>query len=182
MAAKEYRILITGPQGVGKSTQGIELAQRLRVPFISTGDEMRAKAKEDSNQGKKIKELLNSGYLIPDEIVADFVRGRISQRDCKKGFVMDGYPRTLSQIKAFDPRFTVVFSLEAPDQVVIQRMIEFRKREDDTPEQIAQRLQIFHEQTEPILKYYANQGILHRINGVKSILEIRDEIRKILGV
>ncbi len=174
------RILITGPQGSGKTTQAELLAKYLNIPLIDSGNMLRQLSLEPSAQGRKVNEALDSGVMVPDEIVADVVKNRLSQEDYSQGFVMDGYPRRLSQLKEFDPKFEKVFYLDLSDQAVKERL-EKRGREDDTPELIEKRLRLYHELTEPVLEYYQNQGVLTRVNGLNSIEVIQDEIRKDLN-
>ncbi len=173
-----HRVLIIGPQGVGKSTQGKLLQEFLQVPYISSGDVMRQKAKEVSSMGNQIKNLLESGQLVDDELTASFIKTRVDQKDCQNGFVIDGYPRTINQISLFDPDFTEVIYLEANDEVVRQRLLS-RNRVDDTSELITQRLEIYHQLTEPIVDYYKDKQIIHIIDGTKTIGEIQKQIRKI---
>lgn len=173
-----HRVLMIGPQGVGKSVQGKLLQGFLQVPYISSGDVMRQKAKEASSEGNQIKNLLESGQLVPDELTANFIKTRVDRRDCQNGFVIDGYPRTLNQINLFDPDFTEAIFLEASDEIVTRRLLN-RNREDDTPELIAQRLEIYHQLTEPLVLYYKGKQILHIVDGTKTIEEIQKQIRKI---
>lgn len=173
-----HRVLIIGPQGVGKSTQGKLLQEFLQVPYISSGDVMRQKATEETLTGHQIKNLLESGQLVNDELTADFIKTRVDQPDCQNGFVMDGYPRTINQINLFDPDFTEVIYLTASDEIVRQRLLS-RNRVDDTPESITQRLEIYHQLTEPIVDYYKGKQILHLVDGTGTIEEIQKQIRKI---
>lgn len=168
------KILLTGPQGSGKSTQADLLAQYLNVPKISTGDIFRKIKQEDSEKGKRIRQILNSGQLVDDQTTAEIVKRRLAGEG--SGFVMDGYPRTLEQINLFDPLFDKVFYLKLSDEEAIKRLLS-RGREDDTRELIAQRLKIYHQQTDPVLDYYKVKGLLKEIDGLGSIDEIRQRIR-----
>ncbi len=172
----ENRILIGGPQGSGKSTQGKLLAKVLEIPYVSTGDISRELAEQDSKEGKRVKQLLAQGKFTPDDVIAKYVKDRLDQTDCSLGFVMDGYPRSLDQLKYFDPQYNKVFYLDVPDDVVVGRLVK-RGREDDTQDLIQERLKIYHRLTEPVLNFYQDQGILCRIDGVATIEKIQEEIR-----
>lgn len=171
------KILVTGPQGSGKTTQARLLAEYLGVSLVGTGDSLREMSKEDSSLGKKIKEALKSGDLVDDAIVAEVVQQRLKASDCQNGFIMDGYPRSLHQLEVFDPNFDLVFYLDISDEEVTQRLIK-RGREDDEQEIIAERLRLYHELTEPILSYYQEKGILERIDGNGEIEDIQARIRE----
>lgn len=174
------KILFIGSQGSGKSTQAELLEQFLGIPRISTGDIFRKIIQEDSDEGKRIKQILDSGQLVDDATTAEIVRKRISEETFKNGFIMDGYPRTLEQINIFDPGFDKVLYLKLPDEEAVRRLL-VRGREDDTEESIAQRLRLYHEQTDPILGYYGKQGLLIEIDGLGSIEEIQQRIREQLN-
>lgn len=166
------KILFIGPQGSGKSTQGKLLAQFLEVPYISTGDIFRQLSQTD----ELIKGFLEKGKLVEDWTTTQVVKERVEESDCKNGFILDGYPRNLGQVKTFDPGFDKVIYLKLSDDVVLKRLRE-RGREDDTEELIAERLRIYHQQTDPILDYYQTKGLLLEINGEGKIEEIQKEIR-----
>ncbi|MBI2019554.1 nucleoside monophosphate kinase [Candidatus Daviesbacteria bacterium] len=171
------KILLIGPQGSGKSTQAEFLAQFLNIPKISTGDIFRQIATEDSENGRKVREIQNSGKLVDDETTARIVEERLKQEDAAGGFIMDGYPRNIRQKDLFDPHFEKVFYLKVPDSEVTKRMLA-RGRADDTQESIKMRLNLYYQQTKPLLDYYKSQGILTEINGMGSAGKIQDEIRK----
>lgn len=175
------KILLVGPQGSGKSTQAALLAEYLQLPKISTGDIFRELAVEQSDEGKRIKEILNSGALIDDRETAEIVQKRLFRNDCRNGFILDGYPRNIEQKELFDPQVEKVVFLDVPDEEVVRRLMA-RKREDDTLEAIQKRLNLYHEHTKPLLNYYKEQGMLIEVNGQGSIEEIQDKIRKQLSV
>lgn len=170
------RVLITGPQGSGKSTQAKLLAEYLAVPMISTGEILRQKAEGQDELGKKIKKFLDKGKLVNDEIVHQIVVEKLKSGESKRGFVMDGYPRSLHQLDHLDPHFNKVFYLEIPDEMVLERLLK-RGRGDDTLELIAERLKIYHQLTEPLLARYKNLGVLQVIGGSGSVDEIQRDIR-----
>lgn len=175
------RILITGPQGSGKSTQAQLLASKLSLCFISAGDLVRKAALEKSAEGKLIKGSLSQGLLVDDKIVASLVKKEIAKEECCHGFVLDGYPRNLGQLNFFDPKFDKVIYLDVEDKEVEERLLR-RGREDDTPEIIRQRLGLYHQLTEPVLDYYQKMGKLIKIDGSKSIEEVEAEIEEKLRV
>lgn len=163
------KILLIGPQGSGKSTQAKLLADYLKIPFISTGEIFRRMA--------LVKKILSEGKLVDDQTTCKIVKDRLKQPDCKRGFVLDGYPRTLEQGKIFDPGFDKVFYLDVPEEVVIERLTK-RGRSDDTPESIKMRLDLYYKQTEPLLEFYRNLGILSEIDGLGTTLQVQQRIRE----
>lgn len=163
------KILLIGAQGSGKSTQAKLLAEYLKVPFISTGDIFRRMA--------LVKKILDEGKLVDDQTTCKIVKDRLKQPDCKLGFVLDGYPRTIEQVRLFDPGFDKVFYLDVPEEVVIERLTK-RGRSDDTPESIKMRLDLYYQQTEPLLAYYRNLGILSEIDGLGTIEQIQQRVRE----
>lgn len=172
------KILLIGPQGSGKSTQGKLLAEYLHIPFIVTGDLLRKIASSDSDEGRRIKKILNAGNLVDDETVVKLIEERISIDDCKNGFILDGYPRTLEQAKAAqDLNFDKAIYFDVSYEAVLERLLR-RGREDDTKKLIKNRLDNYFKQTEPVLEYYRNKGILLKINGVGEIESIQDNLRK----
>jgi adenylate kinase len=171
------RILITGPQGSGKTTQGEIIAKKLELCLVNTGELLRELAEGDSEESRIIKEALAKGELADDRIVSSEVKKKISQPECRKGFITDGYPRRIEQLSLFDPKFDKVFYLQVPDDVVEQRLLG-RGREDDTPELIQNRLEWYHQEINPLLDHYRKEGKLVTIDGSKSIEEIASEIDK----
>lgn len=175
------KILLIGPQGSGKSTQGKLLGQYLNIPFIATGDIFREIAYTETDEGKRIKQVLDSGNLVDDETVIKLVRERVSKDDCKNGFILDGYPRTLEQAKKVeDLNFQKAIYIDVPEDVVVERLLK-RGRQDDTEELIKKRLELHYEQTQPLLDFYKQKGILVEINGIGEISEIQKEIREALN-
>ena len=170
-----------GPQGSGKTTQAQLLAQRLGLPHLQTGELYRQIAEEDSPRGRRIKSILDQGQLISDEDHNRILEKEIKKRKYQKGFVLDGSPRTISQAKTQPFETDRVFYLRVSDKENIKRLIK-RGRVDDTPQLIKERLRIYHQETEPVLNYYRQLGILTEINGERPIEEIHRDIANRLRV
>lgn len=172
------RILIIGPQGSGKTTQAKNLAEKFNLYFASTGDLLREEVLRDSHEGRILKKSLETGQLADDRIVAKLLKEKLGGH--LQGFVLDGYPRSLDQLQYFDPQFDKVIYLEISDEEVEKRLLQ-RGRADDTPELIRERLRLYHELTEPVLRYYNGQRKLIRIDGRKSIEGVAREIERKLA-
>ncbi len=171
------RILIFGPPGSGKTTQAKNLASKLNLCLVKTGDLIRAKADESSPEGIVLNEALEKGDLADDKIVASLIKERISTDDCQNGFVVDGFPRRLSQVKLFDPKYAKVFYLHISDQVAKNRMLK-RGREDESLEVIEERLKVYKEETDPVREYYMKQGILVEIDGEQDEEKVFQDLLK----
>lgn len=190
MENKEF-ILILGPQGSGKTTQGKLLADFLHYRFISTGELLRQAYKENNPLGAKLSEYWSTGDLVPDEIIEGLLFP-ILETDQIAGFVLDGYPRTIQQVESLVSfldlnswKINHVFYTHVGDQECIRRILERTKveeRPDESPEAIHHRLQIYHKQTEPLLKTYETMGSLHKINAERTIDEIQAEVRSFFPV
>ena len=156
------RILIVGPPGAGKGTQATVLSHELGVPHISTGELFREHVGAETVLGMQVKEYLEAGMLVPDEITNEMVRERLAEPDCDSGFLLDGFPRTVTQAEALgdilrdlDCELDAVLQLDVPEDVVIERLLA-RGREDDSVEVIRHRQQVYQEETAPLLDYYAD--------------------------
>lgn len=167
------KILITGPQGSGKTTQAQVLVKKLGACFIGAGDLLRKFAEGDSKDAKMIKTAVENGQLVDDQIIARLVKEKVNREECGQGIVTDGYPRTWSQHELYDPGFDRVFYLDVPDEEVEKRLLD-RGRDDDTPELIRERLSWYHKRTKPLLEYYKNLGKLIIINASQP-LGVSDE-------
>jgi adenylate kinase len=185
---KERNLVLAGPPGAGKGTQAAMLAARLGIPQISTGDMLRAAIASGSDLGKRVQGIMARGELVSDAIVLELVKERLSQADCKSGFILDGFPRTREQARALDAmleqmsraRVSLV-SLEVPEDELVRRILARGEgRQDDNPETVRTRLQVYRDETAPILDHYADS--LVRVHGVGSVDEIQGWICEAIAV
>ncbi|AZS44890.1 adenylate kinase [Microbacterium oleivorans] len=186
MTQTPARLLIIGPQGSGKGTQGARIADLLGIPTISTGDVFRANVKDGTELGLKVKALIDAGDLVPDDLTSEIVRDRLAQEDAAEGFLLDGYPRNLGQVGDLDvfldgrgEPLTAVIELSVPRDESIARLSRRaaeQGRADDNEESIAKRLSIYESETAPILDVYRERGIVDEIDGVGSLDEITERI------
>ncbi|MCO7203166.1 adenylate kinase [Microbacterium sp. CnD16-F] len=191
MTQNPARLLIIGPQGSGKGTQGARIAERLGIPTVSTGDVFRANVKDGTDLGLKVKAIIDAGDLVPDELTSEIVRDRLSQQDAAHGFLLDGYPRNLTQVGHLDgfleqrgEPLTAVIELSVPRDESIARLSRRaaeQGRADDNEESIAKRLSIYESETAPILDVYRERGIVDEIDGVGSLDEITERITAALA-
>ena len=181
------RLLIVGPQGSGKGTQGVRVAEAFGIPVVSTGDIFRANIKGGTELGLKVKAITDAGNLVPDDVTGEIVSDRLSQDDATSaGFLLDGYPRNAAQVTYLDnflagsgASLDAVILLDVPREESLARITERAKiegRSDDTEEAVAKRLDIYESETAPIVDTYAARGILDRIDGVGSLDEITERI------
>jgi adenylate kinase len=180
------RFLIVGPQGSGKGTQGVLVAEAFRIPSVSTGDVFRANISGGTELGEKVKSIVEAGDLVPDELTTELVRDRLSQPDAARGFLLDGYPRNQGQLDDLDEFLrSRGESLDAVIELIVPRDESVRRlhqraveqgRNDDTEEIIANRLAIYERETAPILGVYRDRGIVAEIDGVGSLDEVTARI------
>jgi adenylate kinase len=179
------RVLIVGPQGSGKGTQATKLAENLGIPHISTGDIFRANVGAGTELGVLAKKYMDSGELVPDEVTVAMVAARFDEPDAAKGFLLDGFPRTVVQADKLGEILAdrgedidKVLLLEVTDDVLLERMLA-RGRADDTAEAISRRLELYHTETKPLLDYYGDK--LVAIDGVGAVDEVQQRALKALG-
>lgn len=212
------KIIMLGAPGAGKGTQAKKIAAKFSIPHISTGDIFRANIKNGTELGKKAKTYMDQGLLVPDELVVDLVVDRVNQDDCRDGYVLDGFPRTIPQAEALDKalaklgqKVDFAIDVDVPDENIVRRMggrracvtcgatyhLEYAPtkkdgvcdtcggelilRDDDKPETVERRLGVYHEQTQPLIDYYTNAGILMTVDGTVDIEDVFRAIVEILG-
>jgi len=183
-------VLLLGPQGSGKGTQAKRIQAEYGIPHIATGEILREAIQAGTELGRQVKPIVESGQLVPDDLMIELIRERLSEDDAQDGFILDGFPRTLPQAEALDQmladigrELSIVFAFQLDDQVGIDRMLKraaVEHRKDDTPEAIAQRLSLYHEQTEPLIDYYRAQGNLVGIHADRSVDEVFAEVQEAL--
>ena len=204
-------IIFLGPPGAGKGTQAQRICTALNIPQISTGDILRRAIKEQTPTGIKAKSFIDAGKLVPDEVIIDIVKDRLAQDDCKNGYILDGFPRTVPQAEALATfaKMDAVIELAVDDQVLIDRLSGRRvclkcgatyhvswldgktnctkcgepliQRDDDKPETVLNRLTVYHDQTAPLVDYYTANGLLKRIDGAQDMDVIFNAIMETLG-
>lgn len=175
-------LVIFGPPGSGKGTQSQGLAERYGITIISTGEILRNEMKQDTPLGRKAKTFIDQGQLVPDEVIIEMIEGILKKKHNDKGYLFDGFPRTVVQAEAFDKMLaqlgysvSALLELAVADEEVTQRLLkrkEIEGRSDDNLETIKNRLEVYHKQTQPIVQHYAQQGKHHQIDGVGTIEEV----------
>jgi adenylate kinase len=177
------KIVIIGIQGSGKSTQGNLLSKQLGIPYLSTGHIFRQLAKENTKLGHYIKVVMNTGLLIPDDKTIEIVNSYLNRREYKKGYILDGFPRTIKQAEKFSNNIDKVIYLEVPDKEAIYRLVyrNSEKRQDETIPAIKKRIESFKKFTIPVLEFYRKQKKLVELDGTQSIDIVNQEILKSLG-
>ena len=212
------KIIMLGAPGAGKGTQAKMIAEKCGIQHISTGDIFRANIKNGTELGAKAKEYMDKGLLVPDELVCDLVVDRIQQADCEKGYILDGFPRTIPQaealenaLNAIEQKLDYAIDIDVPDENIINRMSGRRAcvgcgatyhvlfnptkvegkcdvcgeslilRDDDKPETVKKRLDVYHTQTQPLIDFYTERKVLVEVDGTQSMDKVFDDIMKILG-
>lgn len=212
------KIIMLGAPGAGKGTQAKMIAEKYNIPHISTGDIFRANIKNGTELGKKAKSYMDQGQLVPDELTLDLIMDRFKEDDCKNGYVLDGFPRTIPQAEALDAalkaegeKVDFAIDVDVPDENIVRRMGGRRAcvncgatyhivysptkvegkcdkcgedlivRDDDKPETVLSRLEVYHNQTQPLIDYYNEQGILKSVDGTVDMKDVFNAIIDILG-
>ena len=203
-------IVFLGPPGAGKGTQAKIVCEKLGIPQISTGDMLRSAIANQTETGLKAKTFMDAGQLVPDEVVIALVKERLAMDDCQKGYILDGFPRTVEQAEALQKfaKLDAVVDLDVADEVLVKRLSGRRvcplcgapyhvdrlngekvckvdgtpliQRDDDKPETVLSRLRVYHEKTAPLIDFYQKAGLLHSIGGNLTLEEISAEILKVL--
>ncbi len=210
------KLILLGPPGAGKGTQAEVLTKQFGIETISTGVMLRAAMREGTQLGKLAKQYIDEGKLVPDEVVVGIVKDRLSKDDCKNGFILDGFPRTIAQAEALEEagiEIDKVLSLEVDDEVIVERLTgrreckncgtpyhiknkpipadgkctvcgsdEIVQRADDNEETIRNRIEVYHEQTEPIKEYYASKGKVISVDSSKTVEDTNAAVNKALGL
>ncbi|WP_091029549.1 adenylate kinase [Microbacterium oxydans] len=185
------RLLIVGPQGSGKGTQGVRIAESYGIPVVSTGDIFRANIKEGTPLGQQVTAILDKGDLVPDELTSEIVRDRLSQEDAAHGFLLDGFPRNTAQVAHLESflaergeSLDAVILLDVPREESLERLTlraTEQGRSDDTPEAIGHRLDIYERETAPIIEVYGPKGIVDRIDGTGALDDVTERITAALA-
>lgn len=185
------RIVLLGAPGSGKGTQATLLKQKLGLAHISTGDLLRAQVAAGTELGLQAKAVMARGELVSDAIVLGMLEARMGEADVAQGFILDGYPRNLAQCQALDAMLTRMalpvqhaIQLDVDPTAIVERLAERARKEgrsDDNPDSVRYRMQVYQEQTAPVVEYYANAGKLQRVPGMGSVDEIHQRLLELLG-
>jgi adenylate kinase len=186
------RIIFLGPNGAGKGTQAAIVAQDFGIHHISTGELLRQERKDKTDRGQKAQSYIDKGALVPDSIVLDIVREQLTKKEAKPGWILDGFPRNVAQVGALDKLLRdlnqascdCVINFDVPDSVLVQRLRKRaikENRTDDTPEVIRRRIQIFQEETAPLINLYSEWLLLETINGFMSKEAVSSAIKEVLS-
>jgi adenylate kinase len=183
-------VLLLGPQGAGKGTQGKLISREYGIPHIATGDILRTAIAEGTELGRKAEPLLNSGQLVPDGVMIELIRDRLAHEDTERGVILDGFPRTARQAEALDEMLNeierpldVVLEFQLPEEQSVERLLRRAREEgraDDTPEAIRTRLALYQDQTAPLIEHYRARGILVPVHADRSVGEVFNEIQQAL--
>ncbi len=211
------KIIMLGAPGAGKGTQAQMIADKYKVPHISTGDIFRANIKNGTELGMEAKKYMDQGLLVPDELTVKILLDRVAKEDCKDGYVLDGFPRTIPQAEVLDKalaergeKIDYAVDVDVPDENIVKRMSgrraclscgatfhlehvppkeegicdrcgkELVLRDDDKEETVLNRLKVYHDQTQPLIQFYKNKGVMQAVDGTKSMQEVFDAIVAIL--
>ncbi|WP_028656362.1 MULTISPECIES: adenylate kinase [unclassified Nocardioides] len=180
------RLLIMGPPGAGKGTQATAVADHFSIPAISTGDIFRANVSGGTPLGIEAKRYMDAGEYVPDEVTNNMVRSRLAEPDAEGGFLLDGYPRTLAQVTELDSmveetghKLDAVLVLTVDREAVVERLLkraEIEGRADDTEDVIRRRLEVYAEETEPLIEVYSGRGLVVSVDGMGDIADVQQRI------
>ena len=173
------KIILIGIQGAGKSTQGNLISEKYKIPYLSSGHIFRQMAKEKTPWGRYVKETINAGVLMPDKKTVEIIEDYLSRDEYKKGYILDGFPRTVEQAKMFENGVNMVFYLDVSDKEALWRLsgrIEEGVREDNTLQALRKRIDSFHKHTKPVVNYYKERKKMIRLDGEMSVDEIFEQI------
>lgn len=186
------RLVLLGPPGAGKGTQAARISATWQIPHISTGDMLRAAVASGSELGKKVNEIISKGHLVPDDVIGEVVERRLSEEDARRGFLLDGFPRTLPQVGILDRGLAkqgtsldrVIF-LQLDDETAVTRILGRKEdgngeRADDAEETVRERLRVYHTQTAPVANEYGSRGLLAKIDGSRTIDAVFEQIKAAL--
>ena len=179
-------IIFLGPPGAGKGTQAAILATNLSIPHISTGEILRSAITSGTPLGQQAQTYVDRGDLVPDDLILDLIRERLQQSDAQRGWILDGFPRSVSQaifldklLYELDQACNCVISLQVPAEVIIQRLLQ-RGRKDDTYETIANRLNVYQQQTAPVIGYYHERGNLYSVDGNRTLEQVGSSLKELV--
>ena len=212
------KIIMLGAPGAGKGTQAKMIAEQYGIPHISTGDIFRANIKNGTELGMEAKKYMDQGLLVPDELTVKILLDRVAEEDCRNGYVLDGFPRTIPQAEVLDKALAQIgdhidfaIDVDVPDENIVKRMggrracvgcgatyhiehippkkegicdtcgMELILRDDDKPETVLSRLNVYHTQTQPLIEFYQKKGILHTVDGAVDMKDVFEAIVKILS-
>ena len=197
------KIIMLGAPGAGKGTQAKKIAQKYEIPHISTGDIFRANIKNGTELGKKAKTYMDQGLLVPDELTVDLVIDRVNQEDCKNGYILDGFPRTIPQAESLDAAlakmgqnsrmsgrracvgcgatYHIKYNPPKAEGICDACGEKLILRDDDKPETVQKRLGVYHDQTQPLIDYYGKAGVLKEVDGTVDMEDVFQAIVDILG-
>lgn len=214
----ELNLILLGPPGAGKGTQAQRLQDDFQLPFISTGDMLRANVKDQTELGQEAEKYMKAGELVPDDLILAMAGERLDEEDARDGFILDGFPRTIEQAEGLKKQLarmgrqvTAALLIDTPDDEVVRRLsgrrvcvksghlyhVEFDppkhdevcdqdgsrliRRDDDDPDVVRKRLSVYHDQTEPLVSYYDDKGLMRRIDGTRDAGDVHDHIRAVIA-
>ncbi len=181
------RLIFLGPPGAGKGTQAQILAEERQIPHVSTGDILRATVAQQTPLGKQAKDYMNRGELVPDTLILNLIQDRLSYDDTFNGWILDGFPRNVNQaafleelLAKLDQNADCVLNLQVPDEVLVLRLLA-RKRKDDTEETIRRRLEVYYQDTVPVIDFYQKRKILETIDGNQTMEKVTKQLSEVIS-